>query len=205
MVVLVERHPIQGDDKEEIVKTILLGTLCAAIVAASAATTFGQAYPTRIKFTTITTNAGALVKSTLTEKDIVARCASDHSVDPARLRLMLLNGDIDVIDIVSSNITCAVATTTGVNPVTNVTLLAVSGKNTNLVKVAVLTSFRSLGGGLLPADLAGTMVSVYSAVVHTNNQLTGTLKATVQAGSRTNHTIYTGTVTIGGKPFEIPE
>lgn len=180
-----------------------MGTLCAAIVAASATTTFGQAYPTRIKFTAITTNAGALVKSTITEKDIVARCASDHSVDPSRLRLFLVNGEINVVDIVSSNVTCAIAATEG-GAVTNVTVLATSGTHSNLVKVAVFTTFRSLGGGLLPADLSGTMVSVYSAVVHTNNQISATLKATVQAGSHSNDTVYTGTVTIGGKPFEIP-
>ena len=67
MVVLVECQPVCGDDKEEIVKTILMGMLCAAILTASAATTLGQAYPTRIKLICTTTNAGALVKTIITE------------------------------------------------------------------------------------------------------------------------------------------
>jgi hypothetical protein len=49
------------------------------------------------------------------------------------------------------------------------------------------------------------MVTSYSATIHTNGILTSaTLKGIIQGGSVSNQTIYTGTLTIGGKPFGVP-
>ena len=85
-------------------------------------------------------------------------------MDPARLKLLFLLGDLAVVDIVTTNITCPVATFYGDFP-TNVTLVAFSGVNSNSAKAASFTPFNSLGGSLLPADFSGTMVTTYSADV----------------------------------------
>jgi hypothetical protein len=178
--------------------------LCAAIVAAADAASLEQGYPTRIKLICTTTNANALVKTVITEKDIIARCATYNSVAPARLRLLFVAGEVDVVDIVSSNVTCAVATFNEDFP-TNVTLFVAVGTNSNVVKAATFTPFNSLDGSLLPTDLSATMVSSYSASMHSNSIVSATLKGTIQGGSVSNNTIYTGTVTIGGKPFALPD
>jgi len=186
------------------VKTIVMGILCAALLALGATGGGDQGYPARIKLTCITTNAGAFVKTTVTEKDIIARCASEHSVDPARLKLLFVGGELDVIDIVSTNLACMVASFDGDFP-TNVTLLVAGGTKSNAVKAVTFTPFASLDGNLLPADLSATMVTSYSATIHTNGILTSaTLKGIIQGGSVSNQTIYTGTLTIGGKPFGVP-
>ncbi len=182
-----------------------MGVWCAAIVALTTAPAPNQGFPTRIKLTGITTNAGAFVKTTITEKDIIARCASDNSVDPARLKLLFVNGDVGVVDIVSTNMTCSILTFNGDIP-TNVSLVVASGANSNSAKAIIFTPINSLAESLLPADLAGTAVGVYSASVRSNILLSATLKATVQAGSVSNNTVYTGTISIGGKPFTfLPE
>ena len=210
MVVVVECQPVCGQNKEEeefMVKSIVMGMLCAAVVAVGAGTALGdqqEAYVARIKLTCITTNAGVFVKSKITEKDIIARCASDHTVAAARLRLLFVVGDLDVVDIVSSNVMCEVATFSGHDP-TNVVLVVFSGVNSNTAKAATFTPFRSLGGGLLPADLSGTIVTTYGGKMGTNGLATVALKGTIQAGAFSNRTIYTGTVTVGGKPYILPE
>jgi hypothetical protein len=205
MLVLVVGHPVCNHDKEDkIVKAVLVGTFCAALLAASATNALAQAFPARIKLIRTTANANALVKTTITEKDIIARCASDQSVDPSRLKLFLVNGDMAVVDIVSSNITCLVATLDG-DFATNVAALAFSGTNSNTVKVAAFSPFTSLGEGSLPADLVGTLYITGTEVVPTNIPLTVVLKGAIQGGSVSNTAVYTGTVSIGGKPFVIPE
>jgi hypothetical protein len=208
MVVVVGCDHVCGPNKEDakMVKSIGMGMLCAAVLAAGVGTVLGQedgAYPTRIKLTCITTNAGVIVKTKITEKDIIARCASDHAVDPARLRLLLVFGDLAVVDIVSSNVTCGVATILGDFP-TNVIVGAYSGVDSNTLKAASFTPFNSLGGSLLPADFSGTLVTTYTAKLPTNGVATVALKGTIQGGSDSNNTIYTGTISVGGKPFILP-
>jgi hypothetical protein len=203
-VVVVGRYPVCGQNKEEeIVKAIRMGILCAAMLTVGAGTALGQAFQARIKLTCITTNNGAFVKTTITDKDIVARCAQDHSVDPARLMLVFVAGDFAVVDIVSSNITCPVATFGGDIP-TNVTLVVFSGVSSNAGKVASFTPFNSLGGSLLPADFSGTLVATYTATITSNSASKVLLKGTIQAGSVSNNAIFTGTISVGGKPFGLP-
>ena len=184
-------------------KAYRVGVLCVLLLAVGAVMVCGQAYPARIKLTCITTNSGAFVKTKITEKEIIARCASDHAVDPARLRLLFVGGDLDVVDIVSSNVTCPVATFTGDFP-TNVVLLVFSGSDSNKIQVATFTPFNSLGGSLLPADLAGTLVTTFAGKMPSNGVATVTLKGTIQGGSDSNNAIYTGTISVGGKPFILP-
>jgi hypothetical protein len=179
-----------------------MGILCAAALA-TAGTVLGQAFQAHLKLTSITTNAGAFVKTTITDKDIVAQCAKDHSVDPARLMLVFVAGDVAVVDIVSSNITCPVATFGGDIP-TNVTLVVFSGVSSNTGKVASFTPFNSLGGSLLPVDFSGTLVMTYAATITSNSASKVLLKGTIQAGSVSNSAIYTGTISVGGKPFSLP-
>ena len=183
-------------------KTIRMGILCAAVLAAGMGTVLGQAYPARIKLTCTTTNGGAIVKTTITEKNIIAACATDHAVDPSRLRLFVVDGDVLVVDIVSSNVTCAVATLTGTS--TNVVVGVYSGVNSNKLKAVVYSPFNSLGGALLPPDLLGTLVTTLSATFPSNDVATVTFKGTIQAGSVSNNAVYTGTLTTGGKPFRLP-
>ena len=174
-------------------KTIAFGILCAALLALGATVGNDQGFPTRIKLTRTTTNANALVKTKITEKDIIARCASDHSVDPARLKLFFVNGDLAVVDIVSSNITCLVATVTGD-----------FATNSNNLKVAAFSPFTSLGEGSLPADFVGTLCITGTEFVPSNAPSAVTLKGTIQGGSVSNTAVYTGTISIGGKPFTVP-
>jgi hypothetical protein len=181
-----------------------MGILCAAMLAAGAGTVLGQAFPARIKLTCTTTNSGAIVKTKITEKEIIARCARDASVDPARLKLLFVLGDLDVVDIVSSNVTCPVATITGDSP-TNVFVAVFSGVNSNNLKALTFSAFNSLGGSLLPADLSGTLVTTYTATLVSNGVTTVALKGTIQAGSVSNNAVYTGTISVGGKPFMLPE
>jgi hypothetical protein len=180
-----------------------MGILCAALLALGATGGGNPGFPTRIKLTRTTTNANALVKATITEKDIIARCASDHSVDPARLKLFFVNGDLAVVDIVSSNITCLVATVTG-DFATNVAALAFSGTGSNTVKVVAFSPFTSLGEGSLPADFVGTLYVTGTEFVPSNAPSAVTLKGTIQGGSVSNTAVYTGTMTVGGKPFALP-
>ena len=185
-------------------KVIRMGMLCAAILAV-AGTVQGQAFQTRIKLTCITTNGGAMVKTTITDKDIIARCAQDHSIDPARLKLLFVAGDVAVVDIVSSNVTCPVATLLGDFP-TNVFVAVFSGVNSNNLKASTFSSFNSLVGSLLPADLSGTLVTTYTATMVSNGVSTTALKGTIQGGSVSNNAVYTGTMTVSGKPlFILPE
>jgi hypothetical protein len=186
------------------VKAIRMGMLCAAILAVGAGTVLGQAFQTRIKLTCITTNGGAFVKTTITDKDIIARCAQDHGVDPARLKLLFVYGNVAVVDMVTTNILCPVATIEGDIP-TNVTLVVFSGVNSNSAKAASFTPFNSLGGSLLPADFAGTAASTYSATSVSNFPTSVMLKGTIQGASKSNETIYTGTMTVSGKPIMLPQ
>ena len=177
--------------------------LCVLLLAVGAVMVHGQAYPVRIKLTCITTNSTGLVKTLITEKNIVARCASDNSLDPSRLKLFLVAGDLAVIDLVTSNVVCPFATTGGDIP-TNVFLIVFSGANSNSVKAASFTPFNSPGEGVLPTDFSGTLLSTYSGPVTTNALPTLALKGAIQGGSVTNHAIYTGTMTVSGKPFALP-
>ena len=192
-----------GDQEEEIVKTIVMGILCAALLALGATGGSDQGFPARIKLTCTTTNANTFVKTKITEKEIVARCASDHSVDPSRLKLFFVGGDVAVVDIVSSNITCLVATVTG-DFATNVAALVFSGTNSNSVKVAAFSPFTSLGEGSLPADFVGTLCTTGTEIVPSNAPPTVVLKGTIQGGSVSNTAVYTGSISIGGKPFGLP-
>lgn len=184
-------------------KTIVRGMLCAALLVLGATGRGDQGFPARITLTCTTTNANALVKTKITEKDIIARCASDHSVDPARLKLFFVDGDVAVMDIVSSNITCLVATVNG-DFATNVAALVFSGANSNNVKVAAFSPFTSLGEGSLPADFVGTLYTTGTEFVPSNAPSAVTLKGTIQGGSVSNTAVYTGTISIGGKPFTVP-
>jgi hypothetical protein len=204
MVVVVGGQTVCTYDKEEeIVKTIAMGMLCAALLSLGATGGNDQGFPTRIKLTRTTTNANAFVKTKITEKEIIARCASDHSVDPARLKLFFVGGDVAVVDIVSSNITCLVATVTG-DFATNVAALVFSGTDSNNVKVVAFSPFTSLGEGSLPADFVGTLYITGTEFVPSNAPTAVTLKGTIQGGSVSNTTVYTGTISIGGKPFTLP-
>ena len=204
-MVVVGCYPVCDRDKEEeTVKIISRGMLCAAIVAASAVTALGQAFPTRIKLTRTTTNANAFVKTKITEKEIIARCATDHSVDPARLKLFLVDGNLAVVDIVSSNITCSVATLSGDFP-TNVVAVVFSSADSNNVRLAVFSPFNSLGEGSLPADFVGTLVTTGAESFPSNAPPAVALKGTIQGGSVSNTAVYTGTISVGGKPFILPE
>lgn len=197
-------HPVCGDDKEEeMVKINRMGILCAVWLAAGAGVVHGQAYPARIKLTCMTTNSGVIVKTKITEKEIIASCASDHSVDPARLRLFLVSGELDVVDIVSSNVTCSVATITGDYP-TNVIVGVYSGVDSNTLKAASYSPFNSLGGSLLPADFSGTLVTTFTATFPSNAVTTVALKGMIQGGSVSNKAIYAGTMSAGGKPYILP-
>ncbi len=184
-------------------KAILVGMSCAAMLAAGAGTVLGQAFPARIKFTCTTTNAGGIVKTTFTEKDIIAQCASDHGVDASRLKLLLVDADVDVVDIVSSNVTCEVATIQG-HSVTNVIVGVYTGVNSNFLKATTFTPFNSLGGSLLPADFRGTLVMTYTAVRPSNTVTSVKMKGTIQGGSVSNTTVYTGTMSVSGKPYILP-
>ena len=196
-------HPVCGQNKEEeIVKAIRMGILCAAILAA-AGTVLGQGFQARIKLTCITTNGGAFVKTTISDKDIIARCAQDHGVDPARLKLLFVAGGVDVVDIVTTNVLCPVATLSGDIP-TNVTLVVFSGVGSNAGTVVSFTPINSLGGSLLPADFAGTLVTTYTATLTSNSASKVVLKGTIQAGSVSNSAVYTGTISVGGKPIVLP-
>jgi hypothetical protein len=183
-------------------KAIRMGMLCAAVLA-TAGTVLGQAFQARLKLTSITTNAGAFVKTTITDKDIIARCAADHGVDPARLKLVFVAGDVDVVDIVSTNVLCPVATFGGDIP-TNVTLVVFSGVSSNTGMVVSFTPFNSLGGSLLPVDFSGTLVMTYAATIISNSASKVSLKGTIQAGSVSNNAVYTGTISVGGKPIVLP-
>ena len=180
-----------------------MGILCAALLALGATGGSDQGFPARIKLTCTTTNANTFVKTKITEKDIIVRCASDNSVDPSRLKLLFVAGEIDVVDIVSSNITCLVATVTG-DFATNVAALVFSGTNSNSVKVAAFSPFTSLGEGALPADFVGTLYTTGTEFVPSNAPSAVTLKGTIQGGSVSNTAVYTGTISIGGKPFTVP-
>ena len=180
-----------------------IGVLCVLLLVVGTMTVRGQAYPVRIKLTGITTNSSGLVKTKITEKDIVARCASDNSLDPSRLKLFFVFGDLAVIDMVTSNVVCPFAITDADFP-TNVLIVAFSGVNSNSAQAASFMSFNSPGEGMLPTDFVGTLCSTYSGSMPSNGVPTITLKGTVQGGSVTNHTVYIGTLTISGKPFGLP-
>jgi hypothetical protein len=191
--------------RKKIVKAFCMGVLCAAVVAAGAwAAPAGElGYLTHLNLTCMTTNGATIVKTKITDKDIVAQCASDESVDPARLRLLFVVGDLAVVDIVTSNVTCEVATMNGDTP-TNVIVGVYVGATSNKVKVVSFSLFNSLGGSsLVPADMAGTMVATSGGTVGGRALSNVTLKATIQAGSVTNNAVYTGTMSIGGKPFTV--
>ena len=63
------------------------------------------------------------------------------------------------------------------------------------------TPFNSPGEGILPADFSGTLCATYTASLPTNGLPIVALKGTIQGGSVTNNAVYTGTLTVGGKPF----
>ena len=182
-------------------KKILVGTLCAVLLTLSMGPAPHEAFPARLKLTCTTTNAaGAFVKTSITEKDIIARCASDNSVDPSRLRFVFINGELDVVDIVSTNLLCQILSFQGDIP-TNVTLVVAANSSSNAAKVFLFSAVNSLGDGVLPADLAGSAIASYTVTLHSNVVVSATLKGTIQAGSVSNNTIYTGTATVGGKPL----
>ena len=185
-------------------KRILVGTLCVVALALSVASGSNpQAYPARVKLTCTTTNASGFVKTTITEKTIISRCATDNSVDPARLRLYFVGGELAVVDVVSTNLLCEILDFEGDIP-TNVTLIVASNSSSNAAKVLIFSAVNSLGEGALPADFTGTTIASYSMTLHSNVVMGAALKANIQAGSVSNNAIYTGTITIGGKPVTFP-
>jgi hypothetical protein len=186
-----------------IMKIKRMGVLCALLLAVGAITVRGQAFPARIKLTCIATNSSGLVKTQITEKSIVARCASDNNLDPSRLKLFLVYGDLAIIDLVTSNMVCPFAVT-DTDVLTNVAVFAFSGNDSNNVKAASFTSFKSPGQGMLPADFVGTLCSTYSGSMFTNALPNVTLKGTIQGGSVSNNAVYMGTLSIGGKAFGLP-
>ncbi|HUI07563.1 MAG TPA: hypothetical protein VL486_11230 [Verrucomicrobiae bacterium] len=177
--------------------------LCLLLLTVGAATVHGQAYPARINLTCITTNSSGLVKTKITEKDIIDRCATDNSLDPSRLRLVFLYGELDVLDTVTSNVTCSIATWSGDVP-TNVFIGYFYGTSSNRIKAVTFTPFTSLGEGVLPADFSGTLFTTYRGRLPSDAEPTIMLKGTIQGASATNNAIYTGTLSVAGKPFGLP-
>jgi len=125
------------------------------------------------------------------------------SVDPSRLKLFFVYGDLAVIDTVTSNVTCSVATWSGDIP-TNVIVGYFYGPHSNKLKAATFTPFNSSGDGALPADFSGTLLTTYRAKIPSNAAPTLVLKGAIQGGSATNDTVYVGTLSVGGKPFGLP-
>ncbi len=185
-------------------KAIRTGVLCAAVMALGAGTVLGQAFPAKITLTRLTTNGNAFVKTTITEKDIVAACALEHGVQASQLKLMFLGDGLAVVDTVTTNMTCLVATISGEYP-TNVMLFVQGTKNTNQVKVVGLMPFKGLGGSsLVPADFGGSVVLTFSGALGGDVTSNLVMKGTIQGGSTTNGgAVYTGTMSVGGKAYGI--
>src|SRR5437867_1475125 len=110
-------------------------------------------YRARLKLTCTTSLSNRLVRSSLTEGDVISVCATQTMADPSHVQLFFLgnSGQLAVVDIVSSNVICSIATLQDNECLTNVAALARSGATDHGV---VFTPCFSVGDGALPADFA---------------------------------------------------
>ncbi|HUJ08983.1 MAG TPA: hypothetical protein VL171_03080 [Verrucomicrobiae bacterium] len=181
-------------------KQVRFGVFGILLLGIGAATIYGQAFPTHIRLTCITTNSSGLLRTEITQRSIVNQCASDNSLDPSRLKLFFVLGHLAVIDMVTSNVVCPFATFAEDCP-PDVTVLFPINDSSNKVRAAWFTPLSSDGDGLLPADFAGTVFGTFSSSMTSNSLATLKLKGKIQGGSVTNNAVYFGTLSISGKPF----
>lgn len=164
-------------------------------MAAYGVRVYGQAWPARIKLTRLTTNSNRIVETTITDKDIIAQCASKNDLDAKRLKLFQIGDDLVVVDILASNRICTVATLAGGGSLSNsVQLRVFRGK----MQGAGCGSLNSSGEGILPRDFSGTFFVTWTEALPST---VVSLKGTIQDASVTNSAVYTGTLSVAGKPF----
>jgi hypothetical protein len=168
--------------------------------------TFGGAplaLPARAKLVRTSVSSDKLFVTKISEKDIVAECASDNAKDPKDLKFMLVGESFYVVDMVTTNLLCPFLYI-GSGCITQAAAVAYSGIGSNIVHVMVVDSVTAPTNGLLEADLGGSIVYSESLVTVSNQPSKVTMSMTLQAGSHSNHCVYTGTIKTSGKPISFP-
>ena len=175
--------------------------LCAVMLAVVAVGTNGalaQALPAHAKLVRTSEGSNGLVVTRISEKDIIAQCATANGRDPKDLKLMIVRDGLYVVDMVTTNPLCPFLYV-GSGCIEQALAGPNSGKNSNVVNIVVVDSLTAPTNGVLEADFEGSTIYHESMNYVSNSIPRIALSMTIQAGSHSNNCVYTGTVKASGK------
>lgn len=168
--------------------SVLIAGICGVCSAAS------ETFPAKISLSCTKTNSTGFVKTKITNKEIIDACATKTSIPASHLAVLFTGNEIVVADIVETNVACPCLTFSG-NFITNVNIQVESGSLSQGFGFYPLTA---TSAGAIPADFTATTTFSLS---FDESKPAIKLSGTVQGGSVSNQAIYTGKISVGGKPF----
>ncbi len=186
-------------------RTISVVLLCAAAVLWSGICARGQVFPAHISLTCTKVVSNQFVKTAITEKTLINQCATLHGKDPKQLRLVFIDGDLVVFDAVETNALCPVLGL-DLGSLETLALAVTVGVHTNSARFVGLESLGPIdsSNSLIAADFDGVLTFNSVTTLTTNGDLaTIVITGSVSAESQTNRSVYTGKLSITGKPLPI--
>ncbi|MGD0016542.1 MAG: hypothetical protein ABSC38_03370 [Verrucomicrobiia bacterium] len=175
--------------------------LCAVMLALVVVGTNGApapALPAKAKLVRVSESSNGLVVTKISEKDIIAECATEHGRDPKDLQFMLVAGGFYVVDAVTTNPLCPFLYTGG-GCITQVVAGGYSGKTSNTLNIVVLDSVTAPTNGMLEADIGGSSFIQETITIVSNASSKVAVSMAIQVGSHSNNCVYTGTIKASGK------